>query len=74
MVYFGRCITKTMLKMNLKVLFLITSFLFVNICFYLYDKTLYKIDSGGSIWLITTYSSSLKVGELNDINSATKNK
>ena len=41
---------------------------------YLYDKTLYKIDIGGSIWLITTYGSSLKVGELNDINSPIEKK
>ena len=41
---------------------------------YFYDKTLYKIDTGGSIWLITTYGSSLKVGELNDINSPIEKK
>lgn len=41
---------------------------------YLYDNTLYKIDTGGSIWLITTYGSALKVGELNDINSPTEKK
>jgi hypothetical protein len=41
---------------------------------YLYDKTLYKIDTGGAIWLITTYGSSLKVGELNDINSPIEKK
>ncbi len=34
---------------------------------YLYDKTLYRIDRGGDIWLITTYGSSLKVGELSDL-------
>lgn len=36
---------------------------------YLYDKTLYKIDAVGTIWLITTYGSFLKVGELYDINA-----
>jgi len=41
---------------------------------YLYDKTLYKIDTGGAIWLITTYGSSLKVGELMDINSSQEKK
>ena len=41
---------------------------------YLYDKTLYKIDTGGAIWLITTYGSSLKVGELIDINSSQEKK
>ena len=97
--------------MKVKVLFLFTSMLFINICFsqviedtlnkalngfepdrdakfgvlkeskgknykwdYLYDKTLYKIDEGGAIWLITTYGSSLKVGELNNINSPIEKK
>ena len=97
--------------MKVKLLFLFTSMLFINICFskvtedilnkalngfktdrdakfgvlkeskgknykwdYLYDKTLYKIDEGGAIWLITTYGSSLKVGELNNINSPIEKK
>jgi len=41
---------------------------------YYYDKTLYKIDNGGAIWLITTYGSSLKVGSLSDIDSSNENK
>lgn len=41
---------------------------------YLYDKTLYRIDSGGAIWQITTYGSALSVGNLMDINSSQEKK